>query len=391
MYRNKKSVLLKFSAVLMIVSILCTALLSCGKSVSVPVGNSINYGYALVDGVDFYYSKTVINGGDYYSCIYKYNMSTGEDVLVSMVDGEDSNIMNAYLTLDKGNLYFLTNYLHESYLEAAIDISYVKPDENTPENVSTIFDEDISCRYMQIIDGVIYYYDDWEEMIYRVNTDGSDKKAICEAAIMSDSIMCVDGKKIYYGEDTMIYQVGTGGGTPKVIFDSEQVYEDDYFYIGYLMADKNYIYYMDDYKTFIGRMSANGKNDEVLYTAPETSYIESFNVSDGVVYFVLDTDDTYEIMSITPGSSTPKVIVDRNNYYAEILPVSIWGDNIYYLALPAYETIMDSDYVWFTVKKSGGNVSPIRPFTVESDTFGYEEEWDEDADWEEDDDAESEE
>ena len=370
MYKNKKSALIKSIALFTMISMLCVMLASCGKSSKIPIGNAINYGYTLVDGTDLYYSKTIVSDGDYFSCIFKFDMSTGEDTLISVVEGEDNNVMNAFITLDKGNLYFLSNYLHESYLEASENISYIKPDGKSPADVLTLFDEgEVSCRYMQIMNGVIYYYDDWDEAIYRVNTNGKGKKLICDAEIMSDSIMVVSGSKIYFGEDTMILEVGRNGGTPKIIFDSEEVYEEAYFYIGYLMVDNKFIYYMDDDKTFIGRVSTNGRTNQIIYIAPEDSYIESFNVSDGVVYFVLETDNTYEIMSITPGSENPRIIVDRNNYFAEILPLSIWGNTIYFMALSAYETIMDSDYVWFTVKTSGGNIVPIRPFTVHSDTF----------------------
>ena len=376
MNKGKKNILIRFISMLITVSVMCVLLVSCGNNAGIPAGNLLNYGYVLVDGDDVYYSKILINDGDYYSCIYKYNSSTSEDVLISALYAEDDNVMNSFLTLEKGNLYFLTNYLHESHLEASENISYIKPDGKVPEEVQKIFEtDDISARYMQIVKGVLYYYDDWEEAIYRINLNGTGKKLICEAEIYSDSFLTVANNKVYFGEDTMILEVSINGGTPKVIFDSEEEYEDDYYYIGYLAADNKFIYYMDDDKSFIRRISLNGKNDTLVYEAPAGMNIESFNVSDGVVYFVTDTNDIYEIMSITPGAANPTVVVDRNNGYGDILPISIWGNTIYFLAMPAYETIMESDYVWFTVNKSGGRITAMRPFTVSSDIF-EDDEWD---------------
>jgi len=376
MFKNKKSVLLKFLVMFIVVCIVFAVFASCGKSVTVPIGNTINYGYVLVDGDDIYYSKMIINGGDFYSCIYKYNTKSGEDVLISVTEAEDILVMNGFLTLERGNLYFLSNYAHESYLEAAENISYIKPDGKTPNEISMLFEDgEVSCRSMQIVKGVIYYYDDMEEIICRINADGTNKRIINEeAAIWSYSNMCVSGNSIYYAEDEYIYEINVKGGEPKLILDTYDEFEDGYFDISYIIVDNKYIYYMDDEQSYIYRISTNGRNNELIYKAPQGVYIESFNVSEGVVYFVLNTSETYEIMSITPGATLPRAIVDRSNDYGDILPISIWGNTIYFLAMPSQETIMDSDYVWFTVNKNGGPVTPFQPFIVESDVFGNENE-----------------
>lgn len=362
---------LKVGALFAFVLALCAVFASCGKNVELPLGNSINYGYVLADGNDVYYSKVIENDVDYYTCIYKYNTQSNKDTLIATLSAEENNVMNSFLTIDGGKLYFLSNYMHESYLEAGVNINYIDLNGSNPDKVSTIFDTDeISCRYMQIVNGMIYYYDDMEEIIYRMNLNGTDRKSVCEAVISSYSIMCVSKNKIYYSEDEFIYEVNVRGGTPKIVFDSAQEFEDDYFDIGYLTVDGSYIYYMDYDKSFIQRIGTNGSGNTMMYEAPQGAYIESFNVSDGVIYFVLNSSEAYTIMSVVPGNQTSRVVVDESHGYAEILPMSIWGDTIYYLALPAYETIMESDYVWFTVKKSGGNVTPMSPFSVYASSFG---------------------
>ena len=43
---------------------------------------------------------------------------------------------------------------------------------------------------------------------------------------------------------------------------------------------------------------------------------------------------------------------------------------IYFLAMPSLETIMDSDYVWFSTRRTGGGaVTPFQPFMVDNDAL----------------------
>lgn len=380
--KRKKSIqVLKVSLIVLAVFLLSATLGACGRSVNVPAGNLANYGYTLVDGNDVYYSKIIVNGGDWYSTIYKYDTKTQTEVLVSVLDASEANIMNGFLTLSGGELYFLANYLDNCTYEDASNISVIKPDGKNPEDIRTLFEsDDLSCKYMQIVDNTIYFYDTLEMTIYKVNKDGTNLKVVCETDLDIRG-MYVDNGTIYYAEDEILYSVSAKGGIPKVIYDiAEQEPEDEdadfeYFYFDRIAVDGNYIYYMNDEWTFIGRVKTDGTDNKVIYEVDEDSpsNIQSFTVSDGTVYFVLDSygaEDSWVILATTPGATKPRVVVDDKNNYGDILPISIWGDTIYYLALPSYETIMDSDYVWFTVNKNGGKITPFQPFTVYSDTFG---------------------
>jgi len=341
---------------------------SCGKNtVAVSSGNISNYGYVLVDKDDIYYTKTIINGAMFYSNIYKYNIKSGTEILVASTEADYYNEMNAFLSIDNGELYFLANFLDGSYKECSPNISKVKPDGKKikPEK---ILDEDISCAFMQVINGVIYYYDDVEHGLYKINIDGTKKQLLCEAAI---SGIAISGDKIYFAEFEMLMEVSTDGGEPKEIYD----FGEENFYIESLVFEGDYLYYLDDSLSFIGRIRTDGKDKSIIYRVGDDLpvYIDYFNVSGGTVYFVLDEygpTGNYAVLSIVPGNRLAKVVVSDSEDFGDISALSVWGEKIYFFGMPISETIMDSDYVWFTVNKSGGKPEAFKPLSEDSETFG---------------------
>lgn len=342
------------------------ALASCGKSVSVSSGNISNYGYVLVDGDDIYYTKVVESLSGYYSNIYKYNIKTQEEILIASTEADYHNEMNGFLAIDNGELYFLTNYLNDSIKEASVNISKIKPDGKNIQP-TLLFEDDISCSFMQIENGVIYYYDDMEQAIYRMNVNGTQKKFICDA---SASGIAIGNGKIYFSEYDVIMQVSTKGGEPQVFYD----FSDEGFFVETIILEGNYIYYIDDSYSCIGRIRTDGSGNQQIYTISGNTneYIEYFNVSGGVVYIVSDShaeDSIYSILSIIPGNKSPKQIVTNKSELGDISPLAIWNDTIYFMGMPVYETILDSDYVWFTVNKSGGKLTPFQPVNEYSEKF----------------------
>ena len=361
----KKSVLI-LCLIFIVILIIPATLASCGKSVAVSSGNLSNYGYVLVDDGNIYYTKIIESSSRYYSNIYKYNIKTKQDILISSAVADYHNEMNSFLTIDKGELYFLTNYLNNSIKEASVNISKVKPDGKNIEP-ELLFEDDISCAFMQIVNGVIYYYDDIEQAIYRMNTNGSHKKFICDAAAAG---IAIGNGKIYFSEFDKLMQVSAKGGEPVEIYD----FSDEGFYIGAIVLDGGYIYYLDDSYSVIGRIKTDGKGNQEVYrvNGNTNEYIEYFNVSGGVVYIVAENyseDAIYSVLSVTPGSRTPKQIVTNNSELGDISPLAIWQDTIYFMGMPVYDTVLNSDYVWYTVKKSGGKLTPFQPLCEYSDTF----------------------
>lgn len=363
----------KLSALIALVLILTLITLSCGSGIFgetnsiTSSGNTSNYGYVLVDRDDIYYTKIVMSGINYYSNIYKYNMKNNKEILIASSEADFPNEMNGFLSLDGGNLYFLTNYLNNSVKEASANISKVKPDGKDIQPIQ-LFEEDISCAFMQIVSGVIYYYDDIEQAIYSMNTNGTGKKFLCEAAA---SGIAIGNNKIYYSEYEKLMEIGINGGEPNEIYD----FSDDNFYIDSIILDGEYIYYLDDSYSFIGRVKTDGSDNKEIFKVNDDSYeyINCFNINGGTLYIVLENygeESNYAVLSIIPGSHSPKLIVSDKNDLGDISPLAIWNDTIYFIGMPIYDTILDSDYVWFTVKKSGGKIAPFQPLTEYSDTFG---------------------
>jgi len=330
---------------------------SCGKSVAPTSGNVSNYGYILTDGNDIYYTKIVEDEqGDFYSNIYKYNTKNGSEVLIAENEADSMYDLNAYLSLDGGYLYFLPNFLHKSVKEVSDNIYRVKPDgKNTkPE---PLFEENINVSFMHVSNGTIFYYDDAESAIYKMKTDGTRRQLICEAFI---SGIAVGKDKIYYSEFELLMAVGVNGGEPEEIFD----FEDFDIYIEYLVLDGDYLFYLDDNQSTLGRIKVNGTENRTLYTY---DYIEHFNISGGTLYFIVDeygSTGNYAVLSIVPGSRSPRVIVSDKEDLGEISPLAIWGGTVYFIGFPSSETIMDSDEVWFTVDISGDEIKPFQPLNV---------------------------
>jgi hypothetical protein len=344
----------------------------------IPAGNINNYGYVLVDGNDIYYTKVIITDFSYYGNIYKYNTASKKETLVAETEVDYPNEMNAYMTLYNGELYFLPYFLNDSIKEAAPNIYKVKPDgvNITP---TAIFEDEISCTFMQFEGGLIYYYDDVEETLYSVRPNGSNRKIICEAPMFSISI---GGGKAYFADYEMLRSVSLRGGEPDDIFDFMELEEG--FYLKDIIADGNYIYYSDDEYGRIGRIRTNGKDNEDIYVANEETgeYIRFFNLSGDTVYIVMEdygTEKDFAIISVSTRGGQPRVIVSDSENLGDILPVSIWGDTIYLCGMPRYETIMDSDYVWFTVRKNGSKPTSFKPFNVYDESYDAEED---DEDWE---------
>ena len=390
----------------MCVCVIITAFASsCGGAGSaVPAGNINNYGYVLVDGNDIYYTKVIMTDLTYYGNIYKYNMSDKTEILVAQTELEYPNEMNAYMSVYNGELYFLPYFLNDSIKESSPNIYKVKPDgvNVVPE---AMFEKDISCTFMQIEGGLIYYYDDTEEKLYSIKPNGTNKKVVCEALMLSISI---GGGKAYFADYEVLRSVSLKGGNPQDIYDFMKYEEDDegnmsgdIFYLNDIVFDGKYIYYSDDNYSRVGRIKTDGTGKEDIYIVPGDSgeYINFFNISGDNIYIVAENygkEESYAILSVNAGagakSSPPNVtvIVSGAEYLGDILPVSIWGDTIYFCGMPSYSTIMESDYVWFTVKKSGGKISPFKPFSIFDEMYGTEDEESDEEDYDNDWDAEAE-
>jgi len=331
---------------------------SCGKSVALTSGNSANYGYILVDGNFVYYTKILTTDyGDFYSNIYRRNMNTGAEILIAEIEADTMYDLNAFLTLDGGYLYFLPNFAHDSASDSSHNIYRVKPNgkNTTPE---ALFREDIDCTFMHISNGIIFYYDDTESVLYRMKTDGTKRQPLVEAFIEGIAI----GKDtIYYSEYEMLMSISVNGGEPVEVYDF-----DDYdFYIEHLILDGEYLFYLDDTQSRIGRIRIDGRdNRPSIY---EYAYIEYFNVSNGQIYFVVDeygSSGYYAIMSISPGSRNPRLVVSDRAELGYISTVALWGNSIYFIGMPSRETIMDSDELWFIAGTDGSGLTPFQPLNV---------------------------
>jgi len=331
---------------------------SCGKkSVASTSGNISNYGYILANGTEIYYTKVISDEyGNYYSNIYKYDTAAQTEMIVSSVEADSMVSMNAYLSLDGGYLYFLPNFIHKTEKGVSDNIYRVKPDgvNTSPE---PLFEDPIQCSFMHISNGTIFYYDESEYAIYRMKTDGTKKQLICEAYAEG---ITVGAGKIYYAEFELLMEVSTNGGEPRELYD----FTDHNLYVEYLILDGDYLYYLDDNQSELGRIRIDGTDHKTLYSY---TYIEYFNINGGVLYFVVDeygSDANYAVLSIVPGGRSAKVIVSDKEELGYISPISIWDNTVYFIGMNSYETIMDSDDVWYKVGVSGGAIEPFQPLNV---------------------------
>jgi len=352
---------------------------ACSSESTIPAGNINNYGYVLVDGSDIYYTKVIVTDFSYYSNIYKYNTVTKKEEIVAEVEVDYDNEINAYLTMYNGELYFLPYFQTDFINESSPNIYKVKPD-GANLIPTKLFDKEISCTFMQIKGGVLYYYDDIDETLYSMKPNGTNRKVVCKAPMLSISI---SGSMAYFAEDEMLRSVSLKGGEPKDIFDFWEIEEG--FFLKDIVADGNYIYYSDDEYSRVGRIRTNGKNNEILYENDSGEYVNFFNVSGDTIFIVMEnygTEKDFAIISVSTKGGEPRVVVSDTENLGDILPISIWHDTIYLNGMLLYETILDSDYVWFTVRKSGGKPIPFKPFNIYDEFY----DWEDDGEDEEDDD-----
>ena len=368
------------------VLLICAAAFgSCGSAAG-PSGNIGNYGYVLVDGNDIYYTKVIIGEMDYYGNIYKYNTVDQTEILVAETHVDYFSEMNAYLTLYNGYLYFLPYFLHDSVNESSPNIFRVIPDgkNTTPEPLLTY---EASITFMQITGGKLYFYDDFDEMLYSMNPDGTNHKIICEDIMFGISI---SGNRAYYTDYEMLSSVNLYGGQPKLIFDFSEL-EDESIYLENIIVDGNYVYYLSDDFSHIGRIGTNGRNKKNIYTAELNEYICFFNIS-GDTLFVVSEDygeeENYAVIAVNIKDGSAREVVSASENLGDILPLSIWGETIYFTGMPIYETIMDSDYVWFTVQKDGGSLAAWQPFNVVLEDWEAEYNWDFEYDYDDEEDFE---
>ena len=363
----KKSLLL-----ICVCAIIAVFAASCGGEIQIPAGNINSYGYVLVDGSDIYYTKVIMTDISYYSNIYKYNTATKKDEIVAEVEVDYFSEMNAYLTMHGGYLYFLPySSFHESPYESSPNIYRVKPDGENIEP-EALLEGRASVTFMQIKGGVLYYYDDDTETLYSMSPNGTNRRVVCEAVMDSISI---SGGKAYFVEDELLMSVSLKGGEPQFLFDFWEL--DDGFYLKDIVAEGNYIYYADDEYSRIGRIRTNGKNNEILYTAEEEEYIIFFNVSGESIFIVMENygkTKNFAIISVSTKGGAPRLVISDAENFEEILPLSIWGETIYFNAGMEKEIVMESDYAWFTVRKGGGKPIPFRPFTLYDEFYDAEDE-----------------
>ena len=356
-------------ALLIIFAVVSGAFLSsCAQNVPVSSGNATCYGYTLVDGDDIYYTKIICDeDNNLYSNIYKYNVKTQKEILVSSVEAFYDEL-NGFLSLDGGYLYFLPNFLHDSMNEASHNIYKVKPDGKNVKP-TPLFEKNIECTFMHVADGMIYYFDEADYSFYKIKTDGTKREFICEAPNLPYNTLgiAVGKDKIYYAEDELLMAVSLNGGKPEVIFD---FYDYD-VYIDDLILDGDYLYYLCD-QSQIGKIKTDGTENRTIYTYT-SGWIDFFNFSDGILYLVVDSaesDSSWEILSVVPGSKSAKVLVSAKENLLDIWPPSIWGDKIYFVGVPQQGDVLGSDEGWYTVGKNGGDITAFQPLNAEIEGFG---------------------
>ena len=359
--KSKTAVKPGFHMILLAAALIFSGIFSsCGdsklpSSVTTP-GNVASFGYLLVDNDDVYYTKTLIDGDKYYSSIYKYNTKNKTDIPVAVMEEVyDLDLryeMNAYMSIYEGELYFLARFSDDSNQKWSPNIYKVKTDGKDAAPVP-LFENDISCAFMQIVDGMIYYYDTQDSVLYRMKPDGTKREVIFED---DTEVIAIGKEKIYYANyDNMLMEVGINGGYPAEIYDFDRDSIEE------LVLEGNYLYYILDEKTFIGRIKTDGserRDDIYKVSAASNAWILSFNISEETIYFVLDeygqTGD-YAVLSIVPGSRE-KVIVKDSYEFLDISPLAIWGNTVYFFGVT-----MESEDSWYTVSKNGGETAEFQP------------------------------
>jgi len=355
---------------------------SCGRGSTVSAGNINNFGYLLVDGQHIFFTQVTITDFGYYSHIYRYHTVSKEEIPVARMEVDFPNEMNAFMSIHGNYLYFLPYFLHESMKEVSPNIYRVRTDgsNTTPE---PLFDEEMSIMFMQIEGGLIYFYDDYLGALFSMNPDGSDRRVIAEAPMDS---LTIAGGTVFFADNEHLMSVPLRGGEITEIFDFSTFGANGVF-LRHIVAEGNYIYFSDDDFSMVGRIRNNGRSEpEIIYrTNPDTlEYVAFFNVSGNNVFMVVENfgpEQNFAILSVPVSGGEPRVIVSDAESLGDILPISIWNNVIYFAGMPIYVTVMDSDYVWFSVGVDGGRFGPWQPFSIADESAMWDDWGDDDWGW----------
>jgi hypothetical protein len=214
-----------------------------------------------------------------------------------------------------------------------------------------------------------------------MNPNGKNRKAVCEAMMFGISI---SGGKAYFADYEFLKSVSLKGGEPELIFDFGELEEP--LYLRDIIADGNYIYYLDDDGMNVGRIRTNGRNNEIIYESVDGEYFNFINISGDMLYIVAENygaEQNFAVLAVSTGGGSARVVVSDSEDLIDITPILIWGDTIFFCGVHIEESFMDSDYAWFTVKRTGGALVPFRPFSIYDENYtGLNDDWD---DWDDED------
>lgn len=138
-------------------------------------------------------------------------------------------------------------------------------------------------------DGWIYYSVPYSGL-YKMRTNGSEKtNLIDEVSIKCDNINVVNDW-VYFSKNWEIYRIHINGGTPELVFDTDQDYNR--VEISSIIVAGDWIYYSgydSQGKTSIYRVRTDGTHQA---TAIEDA--NSFNIVDGWIYYSIPKDTHFE-------------------------------------------------------------------------------------------------
>lgn len=173
----------------------------------------------------------------------------------------NSNLSNLGFTINVKNTLYYSDYSYENK-------GIYKAEGKEFKKISNG-----SGYYLNESGGYIYFIDALDNNIVKINKNGKNKTIIVEN--VDNNKMVVSGKWIYYFEDSYLYRVKTNGKDKKRLSEKQieeyQVFENQVYYS-----------YVDNLNYTIAKMKCDGENNHII--SEECG--SSFYVSKNAIYFV---------------------------------------------------------------------------------------------------------
>lgn len=185
------------------------------------------------------------------------------------------------ITVQFGNKIAIVEIGDTAYYQNYKDSSKLYSYDFTSKNKKLLCDDKIKEL---VTDGqYLFYRNENDGRLYRINTDGSDKKQISQNPGTS---MALDGENVYYSEKDGIYRMKKDGSSRELVLIPES--EDMYRYNMEVYEGKLYFSSGVGGGIFYVNLSEPGSRAKAIYTAEAYD----FQIYEGYLYFNIKTSES---------------------------------------------------------------------------------------------------